>query len=432
MMLVLVCLVGLSGCTPTNPDQTTTSTSITLQWWGAFWDESVVSSLIAQYENDNPGVTIQYANKWPGGPTSTAAKLYQTELNRVLGGGNTAEIPDIFMVQNDWSGDYEDYVATAPSSILSTDTFKTNFYPAVVTDFTNSSGVTGVPLWIDTYAIIYNQDLLAKQATAVPPTNWVDFKSLAQALTTRSGGNIESAGFSAGSVGNVSFAPELFYILLLQNGVSLTNSAGAPVFANDTDALTALNYFKSFGNVTTGSWAESLDTDAKLFLEGKLAMMVAPSWRYNDILTLNKAYNLNLRIGAAPIPQVQSGGTTIDWATYWGNMVAKDRPNSEAAWKFLNWISQPDQLKTLRANEKINRQFFTSLYPRIDMYQEQQSDQYLRYYNAALPTAQSWKTADGLLVRQRIEDLLDGQASSQAILSAQQDITTIINNAGGF
>lgn len=435
-LLTIVAIIALTlfitGCTQNNNNEQQQPQDITLQWWGVFLDESVVSSLIKEYEDQNPGVKIDYANRWPGGKSELASSLYKDELNRVLKEGNSVSIPDIFMLENTWVGDYDSYTATAPGDVIDANTVKTAYYPFVAKDFANNDQVKGLPMWADTLAVIYNRNILTSASVSAPPTDWVNFKQLALNLTQRSAGTITRAGFSAGRASNVSSAAEVFNLLLLQNGVTIVNANGQADFSTDSDSVTAANFYKSFEGASVGSWDSTFESDALAFLQGKLAMMVAPSWRYNDILTFNDKYNLGLSIGVAPIPQLQ-GQTipVINWATYWGNVVAQNRPNASASWKFLNWLSQPDQMRKLNSNLKLNRKFFGILYPRTDMQQELQTDQYLRVYNAALPTAQTWYMIKGQEVQEAFNKMLDQTSSNQSSISQlENEIQRIMANKG--
>jgi multiple sugar transport system substrate-binding protein len=429
--LVVVAGVVLTACTSNNNGQNNQNQQITLQWWGVFWDKDVVQPLIDEYQSLHSNVKIEYANRWQGGKWETAAKLYQDNLDRVLKAGNQVEIPDIFMVQNTWVGNYENYAAEAPSSVIDANTVKTAFYPAVAQDFAHNDKVYGLPLWMDALAILYNKTLLASAASSAPPTNWVDFKTLAINLTVRSGGTITRAGFAAGTADNTSFAPEILNLLFLQNGVKMTDASGNPSFSTSADSQVALEFYKSFAT-GNGSWSTSMSNDAAAFLQGDAAMIVAPSWRYADILAFNKLYNLGLNIGVAPMPQLQGQAVpTINWATYWGNMIALNRPNAEESWKFLKWLTEPDQLKKLHTAEQPKRQFFGFLYPRSDMQQELQADTYLRVYNAALPSAQTWYMVDGYAVRESFKKLIGSSGTSLSdIAQTENEVDTIIKNKG--
>jgi len=434
LLPLLFFVLALTGCTQETPE--TTSETIRLQWWGVFLSEDVVQPLIEEYQNANNGVEILYRDKWPGGESTVATKLYQEELERVLknndptgGGDESLAVPDIFMVQNTWAGKYEAYTRSAPSTVLTADTVKTAYYAAVAEDFAQGDVVRGLPLWMDSLAVIYNKKILATAAASAPPTNWADFKNLALTLTKKSNSVITQAGFAAGTSTNVSFAPELLNLLLLQNGVDMLDGSGNPIFSIDSDSVTALDFYQSFAK-STGTWNDDLKNDSLAFLEGDVAMIVAPSWRLYDILKFNDIYDLGLEIGVAPIPQLSGQVSTYNWATYWGAMVALNRPNGDAAWKFVNWLSQPEQLRKIRDNQTKENEFSGILYPRIDMQGDLASDTWLKVYNASLPSAQSWYMVDGVAVRDVMMQLIDSSGGNSAVASAENSIQTIISSKG--
>jgi hypothetical protein len=112
---------------------------VTLQWWGVFLDADVVQPLLDEYKTVKPNVTIEYANKMPSGPFESSVEAYQAELNRVLEDDNFVELPDIFMVENTWAGDYES--KAQPSTTYSIDEVSTQFHPSVGKDFANGGVV---------------------------------------------------------------------------------------------------------------------------------------------------------------------------------------------------------------------------------------------------------------------------------------------------
>jgi multiple sugar transport system substrate-binding protein len=427
MIFGFLLLGGGNGNNNQNNNTTTgnqnTNRNVVLQWWGMFLDKDVVQPLLDKYNAENPNVTIEYANKFSGGDYNTASKNYQEELNRVLKGNDPVQLPDIFMVHNTWAGDYEAYAQESTEYDLTT--FTNTFYPAAVTDFANTGEVFGVPLWMDTLAVIYNKDLLNAVDLAEPPANWSRFKNAAQALTKRTGSTINQAGFAAGTTTNTSFYFEMANLLLAQNGVQIVNAQNQPIFSADPDAVDALEFFKSFTTGTEPTWNETMKNDSAAFLEEKVAMVIAPSWRLREILKYNDQLNLNLDIGIAQIPQVE-GQTQeiINWADYWGSMVALNRPNAVESWRFLEWITQPEQLKEINNNIKQKYGYFGNLYPRKDMQNELQNDDFLKVYNKSLPFAQTWYMVKGIGVKEEFSKLLTSRSriSSSNLVETENNI----------
>lgn len=429
-LILIFLLLGSNNNQSTTPPQQTEDVPVVLQWWGVFLDEEVINPLLQEYKDLKPNVTVEYVNKWPGGKFENAEVQYQSDLNRILSSGNSVEIPDIFMVHNTWASDYEAYVKT--STLDNLQTFESKFYPAVVDDFAPNNQVLGVPLWIDTFAIIYNKDLLEQSAISAPPTGWAEFRNVAVNLTKRNGDIITQAGFAAGTANNVSFPTQLLFTLFAQNGVKFLDEEQNAIFSTDPDSLDALIFYKSFNQNNYRTWSSGLDNDAKTFLEGKTAMIYAPSWRYRDILFFNKQYDLGLNIGVSQVPQLQGQEEPIiNWADYWGVMVANARPYSNSAWEFLNWLSQPEQLKKLSDNIKDFYGYeFGILYPRKDMSTELENDNYLKIFNESLPHAKTWRQVKGIEVKKIFKELIEKGNSQSSISSTENDVQILIESAG--
>jgi len=433
VILLVVLLLSLSsrgGGGATN--NTTTSKNVSLQFRGAFIPSDAMQSLIDDYQTLNPNVKIEYADKWPEGSFTDASQIYKSEINRVLRENDSVNIPDIYMVNNSWAGDYEKY--SKASTNLDYATFSSIFYPAAATDFAHDGkSVYGVPLWMDTLAILYNKDILSSKSIQEPSTNWVEFKKQAQTLTSKEGGTTKVAGFAAGNMENVSYGFELANILLLQNGVEFLNPQGQPVFATYNEASPAIQYFQSFQKDSNSTWNTQMQNDSAAFLESKVAMIASTSYRYRDILKYNKGFNINLNIGVSQIPQITGQSQEIiNFADYWGAMVSDSRGNASYAWDFLKWLTQPEQLRKLSDNIATSTSSFGLLYPRKDMAQILLTDPDLAVFNESLPFAQSWYMVNGTKAREEFADIINGSGTvnQSQVTQLQTKIQTIITNKG--
>ncbi len=428
LIVLFFLLFTRPGSNTTNPPPS--NQKIVLQFRGAFIDKDVIQPLLDDYNAKNPNVTIEYANRWPGGKYSEAEKLYRSELNKLFKDDESVKIPDIFMVHNSWAGDY-DGKYTKPSTNYDAETFKSTFYPAVADDFAHDNIVHGVPLWMDTLAIAYNKDLLAEKTFGAPLKTWTEFKNQAIVLTKRENNNITQAGFAAGVPGNASFQFQLANVLLMQNGVQILDSTGKPTFSTDSDTSVALNFFKSFAN-SGGTWDANFKADAASFLEGDTAMILTTSYRLRDLIKYNKVYDLKINMGISQLPQLAGQSEPIiNFADYWGAMVALNRPNSAAAWDFLKWLTEPDQLKKLSDNVANSSQSFGLLYPRKDMAQLRQNDPDLQVFNESLPYAKSWYMVKGIEVKDEFLTLLGNTTiTTSDIAVTENNIQTHITNRG--
>jgi ABC-type glycerol-3-phosphate transport system substrate-binding protein len=431
LILLLLLVLSLASRGGTGSTTTPTARNVSLQFRGAFLPSEAIQPLIDEYQTLNPTIKIEYADKWPEGAYKDASQIYKSEINRVLRENDSVNIPDIYMVNNSWAGDYEKY--SKASNNLDFQTFNSIFYPAAATDFAaDGKNVYGVPLWMDTLAILYNKDILSSKSILEPSTNWVEFKRQAQTLTTKEGATIKVAGFAAGNLENVSYGFELANILLLQNGVEMLNAQKQPTFGTFSEAVPAIQYFQSFVRDSNSTWNATMQNDSAAFLESKVAMIAAPSYRYRDILKYNQGYNINLNIGVSQIPQITGQSQEIiNFADYWGAMVSDARGNSTFAWDFLKWLTQPEQLRKLSDNVATSTSSFGLLYPRRDMAQILQTDPDLAVYNESLPFAQSWYMVNGTKVREEFATILNsGGINASQVTQLQTNVQTVITNKG--
>jgi len=91
-----------------------------LTYWGLWEPESVMSSLIADYQQENPNITINYQRQ--------SYKDYRERLQSALAG---EEGPDIFRFHNTWLPMLQKDLAAAPQNIAQQINLQANFFPVI-------------------------------------------------------------------------------------------------------------------------------------------------------------------------------------------------------------------------------------------------------------------------------------------------------------
>lgn len=417
VLLISISLVFLTGCRRNTDEQTPTDDQVVLIWWNMFDSQENVQPLIDAFQANNPNVVIQYEQQGIQG----GVDAYRNLLDNAVKDNDPLTTPDIFTIENTWVQSYSDYLATAPSDVVTNDDMS-DFYPIVQNEFANPS-IVGLPMYMDTLAIIYNKDLLVEAGYTVPDNQWTEFQNQAFDMTKTDNNAITQAGFAAAEADNVQFNFDILSLLMLQNGADLSSNDGVDL-ENDVFVEDSFDFYEAFSG-PNGSWDETQKLDVASFLEGKLAMYAAPSWRLNDVLIYNEQYNLGLDIGIAPMPQL-SGTDTTHWGTYWGQSVSLDSPNQRLAWEFVKFISQPDQLRTLDTTVKANGRIIGVLYPRLSMAEEIIEDEYLSIYVQSAPFAKTWPMFDGYLVEEAFNEYFRQDMELQQLNST---VNQIINSS---
>ncbi len=354
------------------------SSTVSLTWWGLWEDESTVSSLISGYESQHPNVKISYVRQSP--------QDYRERLTSAMAKGSG---PDLFRFHNTWVPMFRNDLDTLPSGVMNAADFAKNFYPISSADLTSGTGIVGIPLEYDALTLYINEDIFNKSGKT-PPQTWDELRLLARELTVKDDqNNITQAGVALGRTENVDHWPEIVALLMLQNGVDLSN----PIGKNAEDALTFFTVFSTLDGV----WDATLPTSTQTFAAGKLAMYIGPSWRSFEI----SLQNPTLKYKTVPIPQLPKDSPNqpdITYATYWAEGVWSKSKNKSAAWDFLKFMTTQENLQKFYTNATKLRTFGEP-YPRPDMNGLLIDHPILGSIIQQAPGAQSWylasRTFDG-------------------------------------
>lgn len=353
IVLLIACAALLGGRKPRPKPET-----ITLTYWRTFDDKSVFEPLIAEYQKENPYVKIEYKK--------LDAKDYEQTLLDALASGKG---PDMFSIGNDWVPKYKDKLAPISDGSLSVDAYEKAFFPVAKDDNVLDDKIYGIPYYIDTLALFYNQDIFTK-AGLVPPQTWDELTgrpadptrpgdtgltSMLDKLTDRpQGAQIRQAGIALGT-SNVPRAQDIVALMMRQRFTDMVNSDRDKALFNlpkkseqgvDVHPGTeALNFYTSFAlpsspNYTwnaTGSFRDPL----RSFAEQRVALFIGYSYNIAAIDRLAP----NLKYGVRPVPQF--GNTNeVNYASYWTEVVSKESKHQQAAWKFIEFVASKDKIGT--------------------------------------------------------------------------------------
>lgn len=384
----------------------TDTKSAKIVWWGLWEKKENVQPLIDAYTAQHPNITIEYVEK-----NDTE---YKAILKEKLVDNDPSTSPDIFIVHNTWTTEFDNYMADLPSNVINANDYSTIFYPTFSQDFTNIEGnLKAIPLMYDGIGLFYNKDLLEQKGYSAPPATWTKFVEMAKNLTRRDDqGNMVVAGASLGSAENVEFYFEILSLLMMQEGADMVDStSNQATFGDDTAAAEALKFYMEFSTLHK-TWDTNLAVDVKWFAEGRLAMYFAPSWRAHNIMEANS----NLDFAIAPVPQIPSvGNESINYSDYWAYGVAYDSPNQTVAWDFLKFASESAQLQTfydacqlevLDSGTNLTRKF-GEIFPRKDMVTtDLEEDPFVGAFLTMAPTARTWRMVDKDKVASIFKDVI--------------------------
>ncbi len=355
LLLSTLVISSFTGCLRTkDPVTTTVVPEVTLTFYGLFDNEDVYTPFIDAYQKSHTNVTILYKKY-------TDPDAYLSLIVNELAEG---EGPDIFMLHNTWfPGNYKK-LTPAPASEITPEIFRSSFVDVtsddlIIPDSTNAEQVWGIPLYVDTLALYYNdahfEDALTAQGK--PSTTWDGIKNDVTLLNRQdqSFERFERSGIALGRSDNILRAFDILMMMMLDYKVNFySDDLTQATFANDPNALKALELFTSFGlpSQKNYSWnkyladADSSEKELTTFAKGKLSMLFGYSYTYNDILTeVNRLKQEDqetidvddVKIQEAPqaFDPATSAETRKAYASYFVPVVSRTSVNSDYAWDFL-------------------------------------------------------------------------------------------------
>lgn len=381
-------------------------------WWGLWEDEANVQSIINDYQTKNPKVKIKYVKQ--------SKEDYRERLTNALAKGTG---PDIFRFHNTWLPMFKLELDKMPPSTYTASDYANTFYPVVVSDLTNGTSLVGIPLEYDGLTLFVNEDIFEKSGKAIP-TTWNDLRQTARELTIKDeNGTITQSGVALGRTENVDHWPEILGLMMLQNGVDLTNPAGK--LAED-----ALEFYTIFSSVD-GVWDATLPSSTVAFAAGKVAMYFGPSWRAFEI----RLQNPNLKFKTVPVPQLPKTSANepdVNYASYWVEGVWTKSKNKNEAWKFLKYLSEKETLQNFYQNASKYR-MFGEPYPRVDMEPILSDHPIIGSVIGGAKTAQTWflqsRTWDGPTginsqINKYFEDAVNAVNSGKEVSKALEPVAS--------
>lgn len=398
--------------------------NITLVYWGLWEDKGIMDPIINEYQQKNPGIKIDYQKM-------SAEDSYKDKL---LGRSKNGQGPDLFRFHNTWMPELKDLLAALPSTVMSNQDFEKTFYPIHAKDLKVGQNYYGIPLEIDGLVLIYNYSLFKNGGLTKAPADWDEALTIVNKLSVKDkNGQVITSGIALGTTKNVEHFSEIFGLLLVQNGGTLTD-------LTKPEAEGALQIYRSFAEPPTDYWNDMLPNSIAAFAQEKVAMIIAPSWEILSIHTQNPEIDLKV----APLPNLP-GTNPISLASYWVEGVSKysKAQNQLEAWKFLKYLSEKETVTKLYEAQKKTR-LFGEPYSRKDLQSTIINDPYIgvvvqqadsdKYYFSLPLVARTFDNGlnDQIIdyIRNAINQTADGVSYSEALKQAQAGVTQVLSRYG--
>lgn len=322
LALAVVALLGLvtAGCGGDDDQESQQAGGkVTLSWWDYFGyspeSDAAMKDLIERYEAANPDVTIKR--------TAVAYPDFFTKLNQAV---SSRKVPDILAIDQGTIPSYAAQGAFADLTQYTADWPTMDEFLPTVAETVEVDGKTyGVPFRSNALVLWFNQELLEEAGVGGPPKDWDELREQAKALTSS-----EHSGLCF--PGNKTEASTFIYLTFLWGAGGDLEQLG------DAGSVQALEYVSSLmsdGSVPKSVVQWSWEDLASQFASGNCAMMIAGPWVYGAV---DKA---KFKWDVAEVPAGPSGeNPTPLGGEAW--TVGATSKNVEAAWKLIEWLSEPE------------------------------------------------------------------------------------------
>ncbi|ADU26315.1 ABC transporter substrate-binding protein [Ethanoligenens harbinense] len=309
--------------------------------------KSALDKAIAQYEKENPNVTINEQTVGGGGD-------YAGTLKTKFSSGQEPAIYNIF-------GQTDTHTWKDKDVDLSNESWVSQAVSGTLGGATLDGKVYGMPFDLEGYGLLYNKTVFQKAGIDASKLTTMD--AIEQAYAT-----LDSQKSKLGLTAVTAWAAKETWVTA-NHGM---NPFVAPEFKDDEAAYNsktlAFNYsdgFKKYVDLNikysykpngSASSINSIDYTTQveqLFALGKVAVIQQGNWVIPTIKGIDP--DLAKNVGIIPIPVESSAGTItgkipVGVAAYWAINKDKDADTIAACKKFLNWLYQSDEGKKMIVN----------------------------------------------------------------------------------
>ena len=414
-------LPGLRDETPVGPIG---PSPFTLEVWNVFEEEEVYSEFIREFGAINPHIKINY--------TKINYLEYRQRLTDAFANGTA---PDIFAMHSSWLPLHEHRIYPAPATLSTVTEFDQIYPPVVAFDFTRDTEtgqkvVYAFPLFIETLGIFYNKDYFETANISSPPKTWEELLDYAKVFTQfDDAGEIRISGIPLGTADNINRSTDIVTLLMLQSGTRMNNKLLTEATFDESVSVgegeeeqrfypgkEALDFYLAFSDPTRSvySWNDEMSYSIDAFVEGKAAMMI--SYPHLIPTIMSKAPHLNL--GVAAVPQLKGRKEDVNYANYWGFTVSKGSRNGDAAWEFIEFLVQPENVKRYLEDSRLPT-------ARRDLILWQQQDSQLKHFANQIMAARSWYQGDSFAVESILSDMITSAETGElTVEEALEDAST--------
>jgi multiple sugar transport system substrate-binding protein len=334
-------LAGAQDASPTaEPEEVTARSAVegklNVTWWSHNNPAFVAANLdmIDRFQAGNPDVNIVY-QYFP----------YEVFISKLQAGYNSGTVADMQQMFGTWVTQYAGYGLLDPVPANLAEGMADRFFEASTGAYGVNGQFYGMPKEynLENGSMLVNPALLEEAGVTDTPTTWQELMDNAVKATKYDDqGRITQAGFLMAGNDAITF---LFLAMILQQGanywaddgvhVNFQTDAAKKAWQDETDIVTKYHVEDETSIPNSDRYV--------VFFQGKGAMCMVGPWA----IAVGQEEYPDLDFNYVNLPTY--AGTEYRFAAEsgWGEVVNANAPaaNKEAAWKFIDFMAQPDNLR---------------------------------------------------------------------------------------
>ena len=306
---------GESAAASQAPEVDTEAASGEVTVWAMGAEGENLAVLADAFMADNPDVTVDV--------TPVPFDAAHDRIVSAIAGG---EGPDVTQIGTTWMGEFATLGGLDPTPAnIDASTFFEGAWDTTVVDGTSY----GVPWYVETRLLYYRTDLAEEGGVTEAPATWDDLKALAEGI--QGAGAEYGINLQPGGTGSWQQYMPFFW----QAGGEIMDDAGA--FTLDGEpCVEALTFYDSFFEEGLAAPAAGDVPIEGQFANGDVGGFVSGPWMIG-IVTDAGADPETWTVAHQP---TEEAGTSFVGGSNLG--VLSDSDNKEAAWAFIEYLSQPE------------------------------------------------------------------------------------------
>jgi multiple sugar transport system substrate-binding protein len=328
ILVVLILLIILTGCTPVNRDLDGV-THLTL-WQGINPppNRDVFDKLVSKFNQTHPDIQVE----------SLYVGQSSQQLPKILAAVVGDAAPDLLWFAPMLTGQLVDLDAIEPLDLMYIKSPVTKeIDPALLESVEYEDRIWSVPFGTNNVGIFYRPSLFKAAGIEGLPTTWSELRATAKQLTrdTNEDGKIDRYGMLL-PLGTGEWTVFTWLPFMWSGGGELrTTQFKYPFTLDDPGAIAALELWHNLiadGSAILSGPERGYELDS--FLAGKVAMQLTGPW------TLGQLAGTDIDYGVMPIPRGTRTATVVGGENLF--MMKSNPKHRQAAWKFMEYVLSQD------------------------------------------------------------------------------------------